>query len=116
MAAQRALHGESTETDDMEVENEEEEEEDERSSFDANYYFELGSCNWYPQVDFVVENGPRGVIIDDVSEEISHKKLKKPFRASASSALSTVVDLTRDPPVLLRQGKGIVDMDNIVTA
>ena len=116
LSAQRALHGENTDTDNMEEEKEEEEEEEDHSSFDANYYFELGSCNWYPQVDFVVENGPRGVIIDDVSDEqVTHKKGKKPMRASASSALSTVVDLTRDPPVLLRQGKGMVDVDNIVT-
>ena len=103
LSALRALDSAGGGAGDADADEEDDNDDGNDVAFDASYVTSLGSCLWYPQVDFVVENGPRGVIVDEVSVE--KKGAKKGGRAVAAG-MSTVVDLTRDPPVLLRQGKG----------
>jgi tRNA threonylcarbamoyl adenosine modification protein (Sua5/YciO/YrdC/YwlC family) len=110
MSALRALDSASSGgNEDAWEEDDDDGDDDENAlAFDGSYVTSLGSCRWYSQVDFVVENGPRGVIVDEVSAEKKGKKGGK-SKAVVAAGMSTVVDLTRDPPVLLRQGKGPLD-------
>ena len=119
------------------------------SNFDSNYISEIVDCIWFPNVDFVVENGPRGLIIDETSDltnlskspknsnfgintdtktenstENNSKNSKNVVKNSGKNSkkkvsllggLSTIVDLTTGKPVVLRQGKGFIDVDSIST-
>lgn len=109
---------ETVETATMTDDSDDDDDTDTESEFDANFINQLGSCAWYPHVDFVVAAGPRGVVVNEVADTpLMHlnKKAKKNNRVTMmSAALSTVVDLTRDPPVLLRQGKGTIDIEKMV--
>ena len=49
--------------------------------------------SWIKQVDFIIENGPRGL--------------------DGSGSLSTICDLTSGSPVIIRQGKGVCDFKSI---
>ena len=49
--------------------------------------------SWIKQVDFIIENGPRGL--------------------EGSESLSTICDLTSGAPVIIRQGKGVYDFDSV---
>ena len=86
------------------------------SNFDSNYISEIVDCTWFPNVDFVVENGPRGLIIDETSNLTkSPKTSNSKKKVSLLGGLSTIVDLTTGKPVVLRQGKGFIDVDSIST-
>lgn len=81
------------------------------SGFDRDYASDITACKWFPNVDFVVENGPRGLLIDETSD----KKKSGMKRVSILGGLSTIVDLTTGRPVILRQGRGLLDVDDIQT-
>ena len=81
------------------------------AAFDTDYASDITACKWFPSVDFVVENGPRGLIIDETSD----RKKSGRKRISLLGGLSTIVDLTTGRPVILRQGRGELDVDNIQT-
>jgi len=57
---------------------------------DTDYMNNLAVCAWVNKVDFIVENGRRG--------------------GSVSGDLSTVIDISSGQPVMLRQGKGELDI------
>lgn len=80
-------------------------------AFSSDYASDITACKWFPSVDFVVENGPRGLIIDETSD----KKKSGRKRISLLGGLSTIVDLTTGRPVILRQGRGELDVDDIQT-
>lgn len=69
---------------------------DESNNFKYNYMNDVVRVPWVDKVDFIVENGPRGL--------------------EGVSSLSTIVDLTLGKPVVIRQGKGIFDFDGIISA
>jgi hypothetical protein len=79
--------------------------------FDRNYAADITTCKWFSNVDFVVENGPRGLLIDETSD----KKKSGQKRVSMLGGLSTIVDLTTGRPVILRQGRGVLDVDDVQT-
>ena len=81
------------------------------NDFDRNYIDGVIDCKWFPNVDFVIENGPRGLIVDEITEK--SKSGRK--RVSLLGGLSTIVDLTTGCPVILRQGKGLLDVNSIQT-
>ena len=81
------------------------------NDFDQNYIDGVIDCKWFPNVDFVIENGPRGLIVDEITEK--SKSGRK--RVSLLGGLSTIVDLTTGCPVILRQGKGLLDVNSIQT-
>ena len=81
------------------------------SGFDRDYASDITACKWFPNVDFVVENGPRGLLIDETSD----KKKSGMKRVSMLGGLSTIVDLTTGRPVILRQGRGLLDVEDIQT-
>ena len=67
--------------------------------FNVNYIEDIASMQdqakvaWIKEVDFVIENGPRGV--------------------EGSESLSTICDLTSGVPVIIRQGKGVYDFNTV---
>ena len=81
------------------------------SGFDRDYASDITACKWFPNVDFVVENGPRGLLIYETSD----KKKSGMKRVSMLGGLSTIVDLTTGRPVILRQGRGLLDVEDIQT-
>ena len=81
------------------------------NDFDQNYIDGVIDCKWFPNVDFVIETGPRGLIVDVITEK--SKSGRK--RVSLLGGLSTIVDLTTGCPVILRQGKGLLDVNSIQT-
>ena len=81
------------------------------AAFSTDYVSDITACKWFPSVDFVVENGPRGLIIDETSD----RKKSGRKRISLLGGLSTIVDLTTGRPVILRQGRGELDVDDIQT-
>jgi hypothetical protein len=97
-----------TSADNKEFDSDDEAEERE---FDRNYASDITTCKWFSNVDFVVENGPRGLLIDETSE----KKKSGQKRVSMLGGLSTIVDLTTGRPVILRQGRGLLDVDDVQT-
>jgi tRNA threonylcarbamoyl adenosine modification protein (Sua5/YciO/YrdC/YwlC family) len=62
---------------------------DEDFDIRQDYIGDISSVRWLNRVDFVLENGPRGL--------------------EGPSSLSTVVDLTSGAPVVIRQGRGLYD-------
>ena len=65
--------------------------------FKANYMDDIATdqakVSWIKQVDFIIENGPRGL--------------------EGSESLSTICDLTSGTPIVIRQGKGVYDFDSV---
>jgi tRNA threonylcarbamoyl adenosine modification protein (Sua5/YciO/YrdC/YwlC family) len=97
-----------------------EEEDINHEIFRNDYMSNPNACSWFNQVDFIIENGPRGVVLDDFIGDIAPfaakgGKNKKAVDANliTKGGLSTVVDLTSGAPVVLRQGKGIFDFDSL---
>lgn len=92
-----------------ETDPEDTDEELDDSSFDRDYALDITECKWFSSVDFVVENGPRGLLIDETSD----KKKASRKRVSLLGGLSTIVDLTTGRPVILRQGRGVLDVNDV---
>ena len=59
-----------------------------------DYMVAMEELGWLDKVDFIIENGPRGL--------------------AGPSSLSTIVDLTSGKPVVIRQGRGVYDFDGIL--
>lgn len=60
----------------------------------TDYMAAMEELDWLDKVDFIIENGPRGL--------------------DGPSTLSTVVDLTSGRPIVIRQGKGAYDFDGVL--
>ena len=107
------LHEESDDDDNNynNSKNDNDNDDENENDFNQNYIEGVIDCKWFPNVDFVVENGARGLIVDEITE--SPKSGRK--RVSILGGLSTIVDLTTGRPVILRQGKGYLDVDSIQT-
>jgi len=95
---------------DEDYDQDEDEEDDYQEDYNLNHK-ELDLCQWFNKVNFVVENGPRGLIIDESSDIIKGKKNKE--KVSKLGGLSTIIDLTRGKPVILRQGRGVIDLNSV---